>query len=114
MDKMLALFEEFVMKGILMTEAALAQEVDADKMVFFADNRERLLQVVDKISQDLDWTAISTEKKDFLSQQISYLKKLDEQIIVKLQEHQQEVKQDIERTHRQKESIKGYNLTDLK
>lgn len=114
MDKMLALFEEFIMKGIVMTEAALAQEVDADKIESFANNRERLLQIIDRISVDLNWNEVSEEKKDFLGQQIQYLKKLDEKIITKLQTHQQEVKQEIERTHRQKENIKGYNLTDVK
>lgn len=114
MDKMLALFEEFVLKGITMTEAALAQEVDADKFEAFANNRERLLQIIDKISLDLNWNDVASEKREFLGQQINYLKKLDEKIIIKLQEHQLEVKKEIERTHHQKESIKGYNLTDLK
>ena len=51
---------------------------------------------------------------DFAIKQIEYIKKLDEKLIVKLQEHQQEVKSEIERTVRSKENVKGYNLNDVK
>lgn len=115
MENLLPLFEEFLMKGITLTEQALTIDPDDnDKLDAFTSNRERLMMVIDQISRQVDWTKVEADKKDWLNQQIDYIKKLDEQFIVKLQTYQAELKADIEKTHRQKENIKGYNLNDVK
>lgn len=115
MEKFTLLFEEFLLKAITMTEnfleSDLAQEVNYEQ---FTANRERLLQILDQISKEVDWKTVTDEKRDDLNRQIDYIKKLDEKLIVKLQEHQEEIRKDIERTVGQKESIKGYNLNDVK
>lgn len=115
MEKFILLFEEFILKAITYTESFLAQDLSGDvNYESFTDNRERLLMVVDQISRQIDWTKVSEDKKSELNRQIDYIKKLDEKLIVKLQEYQAEVKKDIERTVRQKDNVKGYNLADVK
>lgn len=115
MEQLTLLFEEFILKAITMTENFLAkdfsQEVNYEQ---FTSNRERLFQIIDQISQKVEWNTVSDEKRNELNRQIEYIKKLDEKLIVKLQEHQQEVRKDIERTVHQKDNIKGYNLNDVK
>jgi hypothetical protein len=115
MEQFTLLFEEYVMKAITMTETFLNSDFSKDlNFEYFTDNRERLFGVMDQISKQVDWTTVSEEKRNDLSRQIDYIKKLDEKLLVKLQEYQQEVKQDIERTVRSKDNVKGYNLNDVK
>ena len=116
MEKFTLLFEEFLMKAITLTENFLAKDFSQEEISFenFTDNRERLFQVIDQISRQIEWNQVAAEKRDDLNRQIEYIKKLDEKLMVKLQEYQEEVRQDIEQTVRQKDNIKGYNLTDVK
>jgi hypothetical protein len=115
MDKMILLFDEYIMKAITMTESILDLEYsDTAKLEDFTQNRERLLSVLDQISQQIDWTSISIECRNELSRKIDYIKSLDVKLLTKLQEHKEEVKKEIEQTFKQKENIKGYNLTDVK
>lgn len=115
MNKMTLLFDEFIMKAVTMTEAVMAEDYrDAVKLDFFTQNRERLLAVVDQISQQIDWNTVEAEVRNELFRKIDYIKALDEKLIVKLQEYQAEVKLEVEQTFKQKENIKGYNLSDVK
>jgi hypothetical protein len=115
MDKLTLLFEEYIMKAILLTEhfleKDLSQEIDFEG---FTANRDRLYSVIDQISRNIEWKSVDADKRHNLNRQIDYLKKLDEKLLVKLQEYQLEVKQEIEKTTRQKENIRGYNLNDVK
>ena len=116
MDKLTLLFEEFVMKAITMTENILASDISNNgvELDVFTANRERLFQIIDKISQQIEWQAVPVEKRDDLNRQIDYIKKLDEKLLVKLQEYQADVRREIEVTVRSKENVKGYNLNDVK
>ena len=115
MEQFTLLFEEFLMKAITMTENFIAKDLSADiDYEDFTSNRERLLQVLDQISRQIDWNVVSTDMKTEMNRRIDYMKKLDEKLVVKLQEYQQEVKKDIEQTVRQKTNVKGYNLNDVK
>jgi hypothetical protein len=114
MEKFVQLFEEFVLKAVVLTESALERGPEATDLDAFTDNRDRLFQVINQISTHVDWQAVSPEKKAELDRQIEYIKRLDEKLLTQLQEHRQELRQEIEKTHRQKENIKGYNLTDVK
>jgi hypothetical protein len=115
MDKTLALFEEFVLKAIVRTEETLNLDFrDEQKLDFFINNRERLMQIIEQISQQINWSEVAPEKCEELNRQIDYIKKLDEKLLCKLQEYKGELQQDIEKTFKQKENIKGYNLTDVK
>lgn len=115
MNKMILLFDEFIMKAITMTEAVLEEDYqDSGKLEFFTLNRERLLTVIDEISQKIDWTTVAQDSRDELHRKIEFIKILDMKLITKLQEHQLEVKKEIEQTFKQKENIKGYNLSDVK
>lgn len=115
MEKFTLLFEEFIMKAITMTENMIASEFSQDtNFEHFTSNRERLFQILDQISNKIDWNEVASEKRTELNRQIDYIKKLDEKLLVKLQEHQEEIRNEIERTVRQKDNIKGYNLSDVK
>ena len=115
MEKLTNLFAEFVMKAITLTEAFLAKDFSQDiNFDNFTENRERLFQVIDQISRQIDWNEVPTELRTDLNRQIDYIKKLDEKLVVKLQEYQEEVRKDIEKTVSVKENIKGYNLTEVK
>jgi hypothetical protein len=115
MEKLVALFKEFVVKAITMTEEMLANDLsDMGQLEAFTANRERLLKVVDQIGREINWTDVDEAVKADCSLQIDYIKKLDEKLLTKLQEHQATVKREIELTVRQKENVKGYNLNDTK
>lgn len=115
MEQLINLFAEYVMKAITMTETFLSNEFSGDlNFENFTDNRERLFNVIDQISKQVDWSEVNEDRKSEFNRQIEYIKKLDEKLLVKLQEYQSELRRDIEQTVRSKDNIKGYNLTDVK
>ncbi len=115
MDKMILLFEEFVMKAITQTEDIMQSDFSqSEKLDSFTDNRDRLFAIIEQISQQVDWTLVSSEKRGELNRQIEYIKKLDEELVIKLQDYQENLKTEIEKAFRQKENVKGYNLNDVK
>lgn len=115
MDKMILLFDEYIMKAITMTESILDSDChDNVKIEDFTQNRERLLSVLDQISQQIDWQSIELECRNDLSKKIEYIKNLDVKLLTKLQDHKEDIQKEIEQTFKQKENIKGYNLTDVK
>jgi hypothetical protein len=115
MEAMANLFQEFIMKAINLTENFLENDLTQEtNLEFFTSNRERLFQVINQISLQVNWQAVPEDEKIELNRRIEYIKKLDEKVLVKLQEYQKDLKEDIERTVQQKEYIKGYNLSDVK
>jgi hypothetical protein len=114
MDKFVLLLEEFVIKAVTLTESILESEVDPDRLDSFTANRERLFLVIDQISRQVNWNEINNDKRNEINRQIDFIKKLDEKLMVKLQEYQVELRKDIEKTHLNHENIKGYNLSDVK
>lgn len=115
MEKFTSLFAEFLMKAITLTEDFLAKDFSQDiNFEDFTENRERLFQVIDQISRQIVWNDVPAELRTDLNRQIDYIKKLDEKLVVKLQEYQEEVRKDVEKTVSIKENIRGYNLTDVK
>lgn len=115
MDKLTLLFEEFILKAIVMTEEVVAADLSQGfNLEAFTANRERLFQIMDKISQQIEWNLVEESRREDFNRQIDYIKKLDEKLLLKLQEYQQEIKREIEATVRSKDNIKGYNLSDVK
>lgn len=115
MEKFTSLFAEFLMKAITLTEDFLAKDFSQDiNFENFTENRERLFKVIDQISHQVVWNDVPAEMRIDFNRQIDYIKKLDEKLVVKLQEYQEEVRKDVEKTVSIKENIKGYNLTDVK
>ena len=115
MNKMILLFDEFLLKAIVMTESALSSDLDqGDQLSAFTDNRERLFSILEQISAQVNWNDVEGDQKNEINRKIDFLKKLDEKLLVKLQEYRLEVKKEIEQTYRQKENVKGYNLNDTK
>lgn len=115
MNKMILLFDEYVMKAITMTETMINSDYrDSNKLENFTANRERLLSLIDQISLQIDWTTVEAQARHELSRKIDYIKQLDVTLVAVLQEYQEEVRQEVEQTFKQKENIKGYNLTDVK
>lgn len=115
MNKMIGLFDEFIVKAIVMTEAILVADYrDSAKLENFTENRERLLAIIDQISREIDWSTVEEDSRSEFNRKIDFLKSLDLKLLTQLQEHQEEVKKEIEQTFKQKENIKGYNLSDVK
>lgn len=116
MNKMVTLFDEFIMKAVTLTEEIMnnSDYQNSIKLDDFTQNRERLLSVIDQISQEVDWATINEIEKNELNRKIEYIKLLDVKLLAKLHEHQADVKREIEQTFKQKENIKGYNLSDVK
>ena len=115
MNKMTLLFDEFIMKAILMTESILdSNYLETSKLDDFTQNRERLLSVIDQISQQIEWVNVCNDERNEFNRKIEYIKTLDVKLLAKLQEHKEEVKKEIEQTFKQKENVKGYNLSDVK
>lgn len=115
MNKMILLFDEFIMKAVTMTEAIMESDYrDAAKLEYFTQNRERLLSVLDQISLKIEWETVPMDDRTEFNRKIEYIKNLDVKLLTKLQEHQEEVRNEIEQTFKQKENIKGYNLNDVK
>jgi len=115
MENLTNLFQEFILKAVVLTESFLEQDLTKDvSFEGFTQNRERLFHIVDQISREINWNEVDLKQREEFNRQIDYIKKLDEKILVKLQEYQAELRQEIENTVRQKENIKGYNLNDVK
>lgn len=115
MNNMILLFDEFIMKAITMTESFLDSDYsDSGKLEHFTENRERLLAVIDQISKQIDWNEVAMDSREHFNRKIDYIKSLDVKLITKLQEYKEELRKDIEQTFKQKENIKGYNLSDVK
>lgn len=114
MDQFVSLLEEFMVKAIVKTEHVLAADLKNENLEEFVNQREKLFTIIDQISTKIEWNLVAEDKKNELNRQIEYIKKLDEELLVKLTAYQQELKKDIEKTFRQKENIKGYNLNDVK
>lgn len=116
MNNMVNLFDEFLIKAVTLTESILENSNYEDSVLLedFTKNRERLFSVIDQISQEVDWTKVNEIEKNELNRKIEYIKALDVKLLAKLHEYQADVKRDIEQTFRQKEIIKGYNLSDVK
>lgn len=115
MNKMLELLDEFVLKAIIITEEILKSDIFENiNLEEFTENRDRLFLIIDQISKSVNWDEVAEEKKSDLNKKIEYIKKLDDKLILKLQEHQTKLKQEIEQTVRQKDNIKVYNLNDVK
>ena len=115
MNKMLELLEEFILKAIIITEEILridlSENVDIDG---FTEKRDRIFLIIDQISRDINWKEIDNDKKNELNKRIEYIKKLDEKLLTNLHAYQSKLKQEIEQTVRQKDNIKGYNLSVVK
>lgn len=115
MNKLTLLFEEFILKAIVQTESAINTPLlENNQIELFVANRERLFAILEQISSQIIWDQVAVETRTELNRQLNYLRSLDEDLLTKLQTYQQELKQDIEKTFRQKENIKGYNLNDVK
>jgi hypothetical protein len=115
MNKMVDLFDEFIIKAITLTEEMLNLDYsNGQKLEQFTQNRERIMSIIDQISKEIDWATVEIEVRRELNRKIDYIKSLDVKLVTKLQIHQEEVKQEIEQTFKQKENIKGYNLSDVK
>ncbi len=115
MEKMIDLFEEYLNKTILETEKILSlTSNDVAELEIFIQNRDRLLKIVNKISLEIQWNNVDELKREELNRTINFIKKLDEKLIVKLQETRESLRREIELTFKQKENIKGYNLNHNK
>jgi hypothetical protein len=115
MNKMVELFDDFITKAIVMTENIMVEDYkDSNRLSEFTQNRERLMAIIEQISMQIQWDEVSLENRHEIDRKIEFIKKIDVQLLTLLQEHKDEIRTEIEQTFKQKENIKGYNLTDVK
>lgn len=115
MNKMVELFDDFITKAIVMTENIMVEDYkDSNRLSEFTQNRERLMAIIEQISMQIQWDEVSLESRHEIDRKIEFIKKIDVQLLTLLQEHKEEIRTEIEQTFKQKENIKGYNLTDVK
>ena len=115
MNKMVELFDDFITKAIVMTENIMVEDYkDSNRLSEFTQNRERLMAIIEQISMQIQWEEVSLENRHEIDRKIEFIKKIDVQLLTLLQEHKDEIRTEIEQTFKQKENIKGYNLTDVK
>jgi DNA-binding transcriptional regulator YbjK len=112
---MVELFDDFITKAIVMTENIMVEDYkDSNRLSEFTQNRERLMAIIEQISMQIQWDEVSLENRHEIDRKIEFIKKIDVQLLTLLQEHKEEIRTEIEQTFKQKENIKGYNLTDVK
>lgn len=115
MEKFIELLQEYLIKAIDLTEKMIHEDYkQTERIALMSENRERLMFIINQVASYITWEEVSDENKMHLNKQIDYIKKLDEELLVKLQEFKTEVQEEIKATHQQKENIKGYDLNDLK
>ena len=115
MEKFIELLQEYLIKAIELTEKMIQEDyAQTDKIALMSENRERLMFIIEQVASYIVWEDVSDESKMHLNKQIDYIKRLDEQLLVKLQEYKNDVQEEIKATHQQKENIKGYDLNNLK
>lgn len=115
MEKFIELLQEYLIKAIELTEKMIQEDYSqTERIALMSENRERLMFIINQVASYISWEEVTDENKTHLNKQIDYIKKLDEELLTKLQEYKQEVQEEIKATHQQKENIKGYDLSDLK
>src|SRR5665647_3935017 len=93
MEKFILLFQEYILKAVTMTEAIIDSDFsEGDRLDNFTANRDRLFNVINQISQQIEWNKVSDDQRSEFSRQIEYIKKLDEKLLVNLQEYQIKIK----------------------
>lgn len=115
MNKFVELLQEYLIKAIDLTEAMIKSDyANTEAIALMTQNRERLMQIIDQIASHIVWEEVSGDDKSHLNNQINFIKKLDEELLVNLQSYKNEIQAEIKKTYQSKENIKGYNLNDLK
>lgn len=75
MEKLVLLFEEFMMKAIIQTETMLNTDFSKnDKIDSFTDNRDRLLSIIGQVATQIDWNLIDNEKRPILTSNLNTLR----------------------------------------
>lgn len=115
MNHMHEVFDSFVMKIMTLTEAFLENDsIKMDEVDDFTETRDRLFNILDHISLKINWDAVEDTFKEESFRKIDYIKSLDNKVILKLKEIQLSIKNEIEQTVKNKDMIKGYNLSEVK
>src|SRR5690606_38238069 len=104
MNKFIELLQEYLIKAIELTETMIKSDYsDTDTIALMTQNRERLMHIIDQIASYIVWDEVSNEDKNHLNNQINFIKKLDEELLVNLQSYKQEVQADIKKTFKSEE-----------
>lgn len=111
----LILLNELVVKAYDITMECLEQadNGDVDKVMALLNNREKLINVIDKLSKD----AIIQNNKEILTQLnqlIAKIQEKDQDIINKLSSLKDKLHFEIAKVFKTKENLKGYNLNKVK
>lgn len=113
---------EFLQKAYELTTSALklAQEKEFEQLNIVLENRERVINIIDSLSQQLSLYQKNADQElvnkfnNQVSQVINKINTIDE-IMTECLEHEKSKTQfEIAKTFKNKENFKGYNLNSIK
>ena len=113
---------DFLDKAYQLTQQALkaVQDKDYDKLNTILDNRERAINIVNSLSENLALHYKNANQdivngiNNQVSQIINKIESLDEIIASCLEFEKNKTQFEIAKTFKNKENLKGYNLNNLK
>ncbi len=113
---------EFIEKALLLSADCLnhISNDDSDKLLETLENRERVINIIQSLHETvtLEQTQINSEYNDEfntqLNQLLTVIAEIDEKVLNYLHEERELVQNEIAKTFKNKEHLKGYNLKSLK
>lgn len=114
-----SLMYDLIAKALQLTQNILekSEQQDINQVVSLLDQRERLINVIQKLEKELNEIPKELHAKywtDEITDSLDLIKKYDDQIILNLEAAKINTHNEIANTFQNKEKIKGYNLNNLK
>lgn len=112
----------FLDKAYELTKVSLklAQAKNFDELVKVLDNRERAINIVQSMSENLSMYQKNKEQESYIAfnnqvnQVIEQIHSMDEIVMACLAHEKEKTQFEIAKTHKNKENFKGYNLNKVK
>jgi len=113
---------DFIEKALLLSADCLNHIANdnAEKLLETLENRDRVINIINSLHENvtLEQTQINSEYNDEfnnqLNQLITVINQIDEKVLTYLHEEREIVQNEIAKTFKNKENLKGYNLNSLK
>ena len=112
----------FLDKAYELTKVSLklAQAKNFDELIKVLDNRERAINIVQSMSENLSLHQKNKEQESYIAfnnqvnQVIEQIHSMDEIVMACLSHEKEKTQFEIAKTHKNKENFKGYNLNKVK
>lgn len=118
----LSLLNNLIESVVRLTQKSLtdAQNSNFDKIDYYIEERGKALTIIELMLEKLNINPVYnnsetiTQYNNQLNQLVSLIHQSDEQLVKYLQEESIKTQNQIAKTFKNKENLKGYNLNDLK